>query len=64
MQASTPLFTDVHGPRLHEGTFKNEDLFEKSTEKMCLYVLYKTCAGVNIDPMGQTFEKKFNIDLL
>ena len=25
---------------------------------MCLYVLYKTCAGVNIDPMGQTFEKK------
>ena len=25
---------------------------------MCLYVLYKTCAGVNIDPMGQTFKKK------
>ena len=25
---------------------------------MCLYVLYKTCAGVNIDPVGQTFEKK------
>ena len=24
---------------------------------MCLYVLYKTCAGVNIDPMGQTFKK-------
>ena len=26
--------------------------------KMCLYVLYKTCAGVNIDPMGQTLKKK------
>ena len=25
---------------------------------MCLYVLYKTSAGVNIDPMGQTFNKK------
>ena len=24
---------------------------------MCLYVLYKTCAGVNIDPMGQTLKK-------
>ena len=24
---------------------------------MCLYVLYKTYAGVNIDPMGQTFKK-------
>ena len=28
---------------------------------MCLYVLYKTCAGVNIDPMGQTFKKNFLI---
>ena len=28
---------------------------------MCLYVLYKTCAGVNIDPMGQTLKK--NIDI-
>ena len=26
--------------------------------KMCLYVLYKTCAEVNIDPMGQTLKKK------
>ena len=25
---------------------------------MCLYVLYKTCAGVNIDPMGITMKKK------
>ena len=28
---------------------------------MCLYVLYKTCAGVNIDPMGQTFKKNIYI---
>ena len=28
---------------------------------MCLYVLYKTCAGVNIDPMGQTFKKNWAI---
>ena len=25
--------------------------------KMCLFVLYKTCAGVNIGPMCQTFKK-------
>ena len=25
---------------------------------MCLYVLYKTCARVNIDPMGQTLKKR------
>ena len=56
IQASTPLFTDVHGPRPHEGTFKNDDLFESLTEK-CVYVLYKTCAGVNLGPMGQTFKK-------
>ena len=57
IQASTPPFTDVHGPHLHEVTSKNEDLFEGLTGKVCLYVLYKTCAGVNIDPMGQTFKK-------
>jgi hypothetical protein len=57
IQASTPPFTDVHGPHLHEGTSKHEDLL-KVWLKMCLYVLYKTCAGVNIDPMGQTFKKK------
>ena len=25
---------------------------------MCLYVLNKICAGVNISPMGQTLKKK------
>ena len=24
---------------------------------MCLYVLYKTCARVNKDPLGQVFKK-------
>ena len=28
MQASTPLITDVHGQRLHEGTSKIDNLFE------------------------------------
>ena len=33
LQASTPLFKDVHGPQIQEGNLKNEDLFESFTEK-------------------------------
>ena len=36
---------------LHEGTYKHEDLFE--SVKLCLYVQYKTFAGVIIGPLGQ-----------
>ena len=34
MQASTPLFPDAYGPRVHEGTSKNENLFEVLTENV------------------------------
>ena len=52
MQALNYLCADVHGPRLHEGTFTNEEVF-KNLSELCLDVLYKKCAGVNIVPMGQ-----------
>ena len=34
IQASTPLFTDVHGPHLNEGSSKNEDIFESLTKNV------------------------------
>ena len=34
IQALTPLFTDVHGPCLHEEKSKNEYLFESLTENV------------------------------
>ena len=51
IQASIPLFTDVHGPRLKEGTSKYEDLLK-------VYILYETCARVNIGPVGQHFQRE------
>ena len=36
---------------------KNEDLFESLTKNVFVCILYKTCAGVNIGPMGQTLKK-------
>ena len=57
LHASTLLFIDIHGPCLHEGTSKNEDLFQSLTE-ICLCVLNKTCTGVNIGPMGQPLKKR------
>ena len=56
IQASTPLFTDVL-----EGASKNEDLFESLIENVCTYNI-KTCAGVNIGPMGQPL-KNTKIDI-
>ena len=39
IQASSPLFTYVYDPCLHEETSKNEDLFESFTESVS--VLFK-----------------------
>ena len=40
MQVLTLLFTDAHGPRLHEGrTLKNEYLFEILTGIVCVCTL-------------------------
>ena len=36
-QASTPPFTDVHGPLLHKGTSKHEDLFDSLNVCVCKY---------------------------
>ena len=64
LHVSSPLFTDVHGPRLHEGTSKNEDLFESLTESVSVCTI-KICAGVNINPMDQTLKKwkKYKLSL-
>ena len=52
MQASTPLFTDVHGPHLNEGTSKFEDIFESLTENVSVSTI-KNHNGLIIGPMGQ-----------
>ena len=49
MQALTYIFTDVHGPPLHEGTSKYEDLFEMLTY---VSVIWKTLPEVNIRSKG------------
>ena len=54
--ATTPLFTDVHGPYLHEAASKYEDLF-KVCLKMCLYVLYMCWSKYR--PNGSNFKKLF-----
>ena len=41
LQASTPLFTDVHGPHLHEETYKHEDLLK--LDCICVCVYYTVC---------------------
>ena len=51
IQASTPPFTDFHGPRLHEGTSKHEDLFKRLTVYVSVYTILR--AGVNIGLMDQ-----------
>ena len=57
MQALTPPFTDIHGPRLHKGTSKHEALF------LTVYVSANTivCAGVNLVPLGQSVKKMFKL---
>ena len=53
IQASTPFFTHIHGPRLHEGTSKDVDMFESLTENVSVLTIWNICAGVNIGQMGQ-----------
>ena len=37
MNASIPPFTNVHGPCIHEGTSKHEDLFERLIVHMSVW---------------------------
>ena len=58
IEEQTSFDSSLHKrPCLHEGISKNEDLFKILTE-MWLYVLYKTCARVNKDPMCQNLKSK------
>ena len=58
IQASTPLFTNIHGPHLHEKTSKNEDVFESLTENVSVCTISK-CTGENIEPMAETLKNIF-----
>ena len=42
---------------IHEGTSKNENLFEKLTENVSVCIIYKTFSEVNKGPMGRTLTK-------
>ena len=43
IQASTPPFTYIHGPHLHVGISKHEDLFESITVYICVCMYYTVC---------------------
>ena len=55
LHASTPLFTDVHGPWLHEGTSKHEKVLESLTVYVSLCTIL--FGGLNICTLGQALRK-------
>ena len=57
IQALTPFFRDVHGPRLHKGTSKYEDLFQNLTENECLCMYNINMCWIKYRPNGSHFEK-------
>ena len=53
LKVLTLPFTDVHGPRLHEGTSKYEDIFESLT--VFVYdICTILCDGVQYRPNGSS----------
>ena len=58
IQASIPLFTDIQGPSLHEGTSQKIKICSKNYWlKMCLYVLHINKCWCKYKPNGSTVKK-------